>query len=107
MHSPSRVQIPPSPRMTPALRKKRGGFVFAGPSDGLARGVCGLKDKKCWFCGDFSACWCGNIGVEGGCVIVGMRISECSVRGHLTAHVGPITCTWARWVVAWTLSCAR
>ena len=26
MHSPSRVQIPPSPRMTPALRSKCGGF---------------------------------------------------------------------------------
>ena len=39
MHSPSRVQIPPSPRMTPALREKRGGFVFAGPSHWLARGA--------------------------------------------------------------------
>ncbi len=47
-------------------------------------------DKTCWFYRDFSVCWYGNIGVEGGCVIVGMRISECSARGHLTAHVGPI-----------------
>ena len=66
MHSPSRVQIPPSPRMTPALREKRGGFVFAGSSHWLARGVYGIKDKKCWFCGDFSVCWCGKLGVEGG-----------------------------------------
>lgn len=72
MHSPSRVQIPPSPRMTPALRKKRGGFVFAGPSDWLARGVCagdlwvkgqkeGLKDKKSWSEPDLSALRCEKV----------------------------------------------
>ena len=26
----------------------------------------GLKDKTCWFCGDFSAFWCGKIGIEVG-----------------------------------------
>ena len=31
----------------------------------------GLKDKTCWFCSDFSACWCGKINIEGGCFIVG------------------------------------
>jgi len=28
--------------------------------------VKGLKDQTCWFCGDFSACWCGKVGVGGG-----------------------------------------
>ena len=31
-----------------------------------AGGVFGLQDKTCWFCGDFSACWCGKVGVVGG-----------------------------------------
>ena len=26
----------------------------------------GLKDKTCWFYGDFSAFWCGKIGIEVG-----------------------------------------
>ena len=26
----------------------------------------GLKDKTCWFCSDFLACWCGKIGIEVG-----------------------------------------
>lgn len=30
----------------------------------------GLKDKMCWFDGDFSAVWCGKVGVEVGCFIV-------------------------------------
>ena len=25
-----------------------------------------LKNKTCWFCREFSACWCGKIGIEGG-----------------------------------------
>lgn len=33
-------------------------------------GVRGLKDKTCWFDGDFSAVWCGKVGVEVGCFIV-------------------------------------
>ena len=28
-------------------------------------------NAKSRFCGDFSACWCGIVGVEGGCFIVG------------------------------------
>ena len=35
-------------------------------------------DKTCWFCGDFSACWCGKVGVGGG----GCR------RGGLANRVG-------------------
>ena len=83
-------------------------------------------DKSYWFCGDVSACWCGKVGVEGGGsqlegwtnrvgfvvtfrlvgagkttlkVVVsswGIRISECSARGHLTVHVGPTSRTWDR-----------
>ena len=30
----------------------------------------GLKDKTCWFGGDFSAWWCVEVGVESGCFIV-------------------------------------
>ena len=26
----------------------------------------GLKDKTCWFCRNFSACWCGKVGIEVG-----------------------------------------
>ena len=36
----------------------------------LQGGFWGLKDKTCWFCGDFSACWCGKINIEGGCFIM-------------------------------------
>ena len=28
--------------------------------------VRGLKDKTCWFCRNFSACWCGKVGIEVG-----------------------------------------
>ena len=31
-------------------------------------------DKTCWFCSDFSACWCGKINIENGCFIVGLSI---------------------------------
>ena len=30
-------------------------------------------DKKCWLCGDLSACWCGKVGVEGGWFIEGRK----------------------------------
>lgn len=54
-------------------------------------------DKTCWFYRDFSACWYGNIGVEGGCVIVwdahigmlGAWVPD-SARGPDNSHVGPI-----------------
>ena len=26
-----------------------------------------LRDKACWLCGDFSACWCGTINTGGAC----------------------------------------
>ena len=25
-----------------------------------------LRNKTCWLCREFSACWCGTIGIEGG-----------------------------------------
>ena len=66
-------------------------------------------DKTCWFCGDFSACWCGKINIEGGCFIegdahIGMlgAWAPDSARGPDKSHVGPRTRTWARWVVART-----
>ena len=31
----------------------------------------GLKDKTCWSCGDFSACWWSTIYIDDGCFIVG------------------------------------
>ena len=31
-------------------------------SDPGPRGL-GLKDKTCWFCSDFSAFWCGKVGI--------------------------------------------
>ena len=39
-----------------------------------------LKDgqkKTCWFCSDFSACWCETTGVVGGCFIVGVNAPTC------------------------------
>ena len=72
VHSPSRVQIPPSPRMTPALVEARGFSYFLGLKDktrwfvatfGLTDKT-GLKDKLCWFCGDFSGYW--TLRVAGG-----------------------------------------
>ena len=50
------------------------GFLYAlGPFRCAAVPVVvGLKDKTCWFYGDFSACWCGKIAIEGGCFIVGV-----------------------------------
>ena len=38
-----------------------------------------LKGKACWLCGDFSACWCGKIGIEVGCFIVGTCVAPWSV----------------------------
>ena len=35
--------------------------------------------KSCWLCGDFSACWCGKIGIEVGCFIVGTCVAPWSV----------------------------
>ena len=40
----TRVRFPSS---APALRKPRA----------TRPGAFGLKDKTCWFCGDFSVCW--------------------------------------------------
>ena len=39
----------------------------------------GLKDKSCWLCGDFSACWYGKVGIEVGCFIVGTCVAPWSV----------------------------
>ena len=39
----------------------------------------GLKDKSCWLCGDFSACWYGKVGIEVGCFIVGTCMAPWSV----------------------------
>ena len=36
-------------------------------------------DKSCWLCSDFSACWCGKIGIEVGCFIVGTCVAPWSV----------------------------
>ena len=35
----------------------------------------GLRDKACWLCGDFSACWCGEVGVGGGCFIASLCVA--------------------------------
>ena len=67
MHSPSRVQIPPSPLPAPGFHWNPGvSCVPVPPARVRAPGSVGLKDKTCWFCGDFSACWCGKVGIEGG-----------------------------------------
>ena len=55
-----RVQRPQSQEQTQNLRDDRR----------HAEGE--LKAKTCWFCSDFSACWCGKIHIEVGCFIVGV-----------------------------------
>ena len=102
MHSPSRVQIPPSPRMTPALRKKRGGFRIRCAL-ALARTWCvhrwgyrvigqnvlvlwrlfGLlvRKKRC------SRCLFHR---------VGMNTPTGPIHEPISAHLGPTTRTWAR-----------
>ena len=59
-----------SPHASPKARsgRSRSPPVPSGPSGALhTSGACGgLKDKTCWFCGDFTAFWCGKIGIEVG-----------------------------------------
>ena len=45
-------------------------------------------DKTCWFCSDFSACWCGKINIEVGCFIVGTCVAPWSV----TVGLGQVVC---------------
>ena len=46
-------------------------------------------DKTCWFCSDFSACWCGKINIEGGCFIVGVEYPHMpGVRANAWPGVG-------------------
>ena len=78
MHSPSRVQIPPSPLPAPGFHWNPGVSCVPVPparvrAPGSVRvcGVKGLRDKTCWLCGDLSACSCGKVGVEGGWFIEG------------------------------------
>ena len=73
MHSPSRVQIPPSPLPAPGFHWNPGASCVPMPparvrAPGSVRvcGVKGLKDTTCWFCSDFSAFWCGKINIEVG-----------------------------------------
>ena len=40
--------------------------LMAGPFEFVL-----LKDKTCWFCGDFPACWYEKINIEVGRFIVG------------------------------------
>ena len=48
----------------PTLNYEEPFFRWLGPTVRM--------DKTCWFCSDFSACWCGKIHIEGGCFIVGV-----------------------------------
>ena len=61
----TRVRFPSS---APALGKPRADR----PGAFALRETTGLKDRTCWFCGDFSAFSCGKINIEGGCFIVGV-----------------------------------
>ena len=56
--SAPRASLGASSRSPARPRRPRGGLQSGG--------ACGLKDKTCWFCSDFSACWCGKIGIEVG-----------------------------------------
>ena len=47
---------------------------------GLKDRVKGLKDKTCWFCGDFLACWREKSGVIGHCVLLVARLFGFLVR---------------------------
>ena len=62
----------------------------------------GLKDKTCWFGGDFSAWWCVEVGVESGCFIV---VFGCPTR--LGGNCLPRVCgNWDRDLAALTPRCA-
>ena len=52
----------------------KGSALWSAPSSiySAGFGLKGLKDKMCWFCGDFSACWCGKINIGGGCFVLGV-----------------------------------
>ena len=39
------------------------GFCFPLVAAEVSPYRSGLKDKTCWFCGDFLAFWCGKVGV--------------------------------------------
>ena len=44
--------------------------------------------ETCWLCGDLLVCWCGKIGIEGGCFIVGTCVAPWSVMVGL----GQVVC---------------
>ena len=74
---PSGVRIPHPPPLNPGTYPGSGVLSPVAPRELGRRAACplggyGLKDKTCWFCGDFSACWCVKVGVGGGCFIVGV-----------------------------------
>ena len=47
-------------------------FSWLGPTMRMDKS--GLKDETCWFCGDFLVCWCGEVGVGGGCFIASLCV---------------------------------
>ena len=54
-------------------------------------------DKTCWFCSDFSACWCGKSHIEVDCFVVGDAHigmlgawAPDSARGTDNPHLGPM-----------------
>ena len=63
--------------------------------------------KTCWFCGDLSACWCGEVAVGGGCVVASLCMVPCSVTvglGRLFAAT--VSTVPGRWHVTGALVAA-
>ena len=85
----------------------------AGPSRPLVaraasvarRVASGLKDKTCWFCGDFSALLRGKVGVGGGCFIASLcvvpgwarRCTACGCLFYRESVRGSLICLGGAW----------
>ena len=68
--SPRGFESPILRRIAPESLRFRGFSLFSRVLGPCGVSGWGLKDKTCWFDGDFSAVWCGKVGVEVGCFIV-------------------------------------
>ena len=67
-------------------------------------------DKTCWFCGDFSACWCGKVGVGGGWSQLGgwtKRVGFVVTFRRVGAGKSTLKLVVSSWARAWPLGLSR
>ena len=66
--------------------------------------------KSCWFCGDFSACWCGKINIEVGWSQLGgwtKRVGFVVTFRRVGAGKSTLKLVVSSWARAWSLDLSR